>query len=113
VCLGSRCTKDHLKAARNIFECYPNDGLLLKYCLYSVDSNLFQLCVLRNSFQTFRRLLLSKCQDEFENRSRATEGKLARFCQSITFRKIIENILKHNHMELIFVLALFLGLKFA
>ena len=27
-------------------------------------------------FQTFRRLLLNKCQDEFENRSRATEGKV-------------------------------------
>ena len=24
--------------------------------------------------QTFRRLLLNKCQDEFENRSKATEG---------------------------------------
>ena len=31
-------------------------------------------CVLFISLQTFRRLLLSKCQDEFENRSRATEG---------------------------------------
>jgi len=29
------------------------------------------VCIL---LQTFRRLLLSKCQDEFENRSRATEG---------------------------------------
>jgi hypothetical protein len=28
--------------------------------------------------QTFRRLLLNKCQDEFENRSKATEGNITK-----------------------------------
>ncbi len=45
--------------------------LIARVCLLCVRPSADRFCVL---LQTFRRLLLNKCQDEFENRSKATEG---------------------------------------
>lgn len=41
-----------------------------------VQLSAFHSIAFCSRFQSFRRLLLNKCQDEFENRSKATEGNI-------------------------------------
>lgn len=45
--------------------------LTVQYCIHVPLQCIFEY---ESFLQTFRRLLLNKCQDEFENRSKATEG---------------------------------------
>lgn len=70
--------------------CYLSIFCLLDKC------SCFCFCL----WQTFRRLLLSKCQEEFENRTRASAGMLSGLCGNVwVFEPAIADFTKLNSLH--------------
>lgn len=63
-------------ASYKLLVCMVRPVFVLRYEKLVQLSAFHSIAAFLFHFQSFRRLLLNKCQDEFENRSKATEGNI-------------------------------------